>query len=62
LKQDYKSSYQEYLRSDAWKCKESPSGAHHWIESRIPSEERNAFQCIYCGQEKQFGNLVKAIR
>ena len=60
--QRYKSAYQEYLMSDDWKCKESPSGAHHWVENRTLYKDHSGFQCVHCGEERQFNNLVKTTR
>jgi|WetSurMetagenome_2_1015567.scaffolds.fasta_scaffold311724_3 hypothetical protein len=36
----------EYLKGTSWKCKSSPSGAHHWIIG-------NETICKYCHEIKQ---------
>jgi hypothetical protein len=41
------SENREYLESDRWKCKKSPSGAHHWIISG------QQMICKYCDSCKQ---------
>jgi len=33
----------KYVESGRWKCKESPTGAHHWVEL-----ESGKFTCKYC--------------
>ncbi|MFC1987571.1 hypothetical protein ACFLVH_03390 [Chloroflexota bacterium] len=51
--------YQTYLSSEVWKCKEAPSGAHHWVEHKnLPTG--SVFQCVHCGEEKVLNNLVKS--
>jgi hypothetical protein len=40
-------SYEEYKKSGVWKCKDSPTGAHHWIISD------HIWRCIYCDGIKQ---------
>ena len=39
-------SFKKYLESDVWKCRKSPTGAHHWIVTE--SKER----CKYCHKIK----------
>jgi hypothetical protein len=43
-------SHQEYVESGVWKCEESPTGAHWWVEST----ELNLFECKYCHATKKF--------
>ncbi len=45
-------SHQTYLKSGVWKCQESPSGAHHWVEKRGASTVYGVFQCLHCSEEK----------
>ena len=56
------STYQAYLSSDVWKCKESSSGAHHWVENRLLSKGSGAFQCVRCSEERVFDNFIKRNR
>ena len=59
MTQFYQSPYLTYLKSDVWKCKESLSGAHHWIENRTLYKDHSIFQCVDCSEERQFSNLIK---
>ncbi len=34
--------HKKYLESECWKCGESPTGAHHWLE------HDNVWICKYC--------------
>lgn len=47
-------NHREYLESGVWKCKESPSGAHHWIEHLIDGRSLGIFYCKWCGDVKEF--------
>lgn len=42
----------EYISSGSWMCKESPTGAHHWIE--IPEVEHGLFLCRHCKDTRKF--------
>jgi len=42
--------YNDYLRSDRWKCSESPTGAHHWVEHHSDG----IFICKWCFDVKRF--------
>ncbi len=33
-KQLHGQGYTDYLKSDDWRCAQSPTGAHHWIIGR----------------------------
>ena len=44
--------HESYLKSDDWKCQESPSGAHHWVEKRGLSEDNGTFRCRHCSKER----------
>lgn len=46
-------SYEAYLKSDVWKCGDSPTGAHHWIEIK-GLKTRGIFYCKWCGDAKKF--------
>jgi hypothetical protein len=59
LTQCYQTPFQTYLKSDVWKCKESLSGAHHWIENKTLYKDHSIFKCVDCGEERQFNNLIK---
>ncbi len=43
-------SYQDYLKSDRWKCGKSPTGAHHWVERGTSG----IFICKYCMDVAKF--------
>lgn len=45
--------YRAYLNSDVWKCAESPTGAHHWVEIR-KYMVKSLFLCIHCKDAKEF--------
>ena len=42
-----------YLTSDDWKCTDSPSGAHFWVETR-KDYAQGLFECRYCAKERYF--------
>lgn len=46
-------SNKAYLKSDVWKCKDSPTGAHHWIEIK-GSKISGVFYCKWCGDARKF--------
>ena len=52
MRQSQQASYQDYLKSDTWKCAKSLSGAHHWVENRTLCAHGSAFRCVHCGQER----------
>lgn len=37
----------EYVKSGRWKCAESPTGAHHWVEKE-KGATTGLFICKYC--------------
>ena len=41
-----------YVKSKVWKCKDSPTGAHHWVQNVDPESNLNLdempFICKYC--------------
>ena len=53
-------AYQAYMRSDSWKCKESSSGAHHWIEDKTLYKDHSVFKCADCGEERQLSNCYQS--
>lgn len=59
MTQYYQSPFQAYLKSDVWKCKESLSGAHHWVENKTLYKDHNVFKCVDCGEERQFNNFFQ---
>ena len=40
----------EYIRSGRWMCSESPTGAHHWVETSVSK----LFDCKYCHVNRKF--------
>lgn len=38
----------DYISSEAWRCRKSPTGAHHWT---ITDDDR-AMTCKYCGEKR----------
>ena len=40
----------EYIKSGRWKCNDSPTNAHHWIEV----DESGIFHCKYCGDARRY--------
>ena len=56
---DRSDKYQEYLKTDSWKCETSPTRAHYWIEKY--SEEGNSlFECRYCHIDVWFPSVFEA--
>lgn len=43
---DIKNPYNDYIKSGRWKCTDSPTGAHFWVE------RDGKFLCKYCGEER----------
>jgi len=46
--------YEEYMASDVWRCKDSPTGGHHWIERRIDGLSKGQFYCKWCYDARHF--------
>jgi hypothetical protein len=44
-------SQQSYVSSGVWRCEESPSGAHHWVEKTGPATIYGTFRCLHCCKE-----------
>ena len=42
--------HQDYVRSGRWKCTDSPTGAHHWIERG----GEGIFICKWCFDVRRF--------
>ena len=42
--------YRKYVESKMWQCEDSPTGAHHWIET----SEHGTFKCKWCGRDREF--------
>ncbi len=40
----------EYVKSGRWKCVDSPTNAHHWMEVN----ESGIFHCKYCGDARRY--------
>ena len=40
----------EYVKSGRWKCVDSPTNAHHWVEI----DESGIFHCKYCGDARRY--------
>ena len=50
-------THEEYLASDVWKCTDSPTGAHHWIEIQHTADGQfhtGLFYCKWCHDSKRF--------
>lgn len=46
-----KQANKRYLEGDSWRCKLSPTGAHHWV--CIWSEgKKSLWRCPHCGEER----------
>ncbi len=54
--------YQTYLKSEAWKCEQSPTGAHVWVQNRALFHGEDGFRCRHCGAEKQFSPPTRRSR
>lgn len=51
-----------YVQSGCWKCPDSPSGAHHWIE-KSHATLPGVFYCKWCYEVKEFPvTLTTALR
>ena len=49
-------SYEEYLASNIWKCVDSPTNAHHWIEIQDSEDGQyhtGLWYCKYCKDSKR---------
>lgn len=46
-----------YMESGSWKCKKSPTGAHHWI-----GVYGNLFRCRWCHKKHKFGIEIPGIK
>jgi len=40
--------YLQYVDSGCWRCDNSPTGAHHWVE------HLGLWFCIYCSEARRF--------
>ena len=50
-------TYNEYIASDIWKCLDSPTGAHHWIEIQYTKDEEfhtGQWYCKWCFDSGKF--------
>jgi len=48
-------TYERYLASDLWKCIDSPTGAHHWVEIQHAEDfHTGLWYCKYCMDSKRF--------
>jgi len=50
-------TYEQYLTSDVWRCSNSPTGAHHWVEIQHAVGEdfhTGLWYCKYCMDGKKF--------
>ena len=43
-----------YVESGVWRCGESPTGAHHWIELKLGHLPAGTFRCCWCGDCRRF--------
>lgn len=46
--------YEHYLKSDCWRCSESPTGAHHWIRIEYDYGYTAIFLCKWCLEPREF--------
>jgi len=49
-------SDEEYIKSEVWKCNQSPTGAHYWIQLTQTLElyKSGYFTCKYCHDVRKF--------
>jgi len=48
-------TYEQYLASDVWRCEDSPTAAHHWVEIQTDEElHTGLWYCKYCMDVKTF--------
>lgn len=47
-----KYQHDQYVASGCWKCKKSPTGAHHWYEPDGRGLS-GVFYCLYCYEVKE---------
>jgi len=49
-------TYEQYLASDVWKCADSPTNAHHWVEIQNVAGEFHTglWYCKYCYDVRMF--------
>ncbi len=40
----------EYIKSERWKCVDSPTNAHHWMEV----DDSGIFRCKHCGDARRY--------
>ena len=40
-----------YVKTGLWKCQDSPSGAHHWVEMKSGT---GRYRCKWCGATRYF--------
>jgi len=53
-----KSLDKKYIESESWKCEDSPTGAHHWIEIH----GKGIYQCKWCEEVKEYpSNFTDAL-
>ena len=44
--------YEKYIKSEKWKCSQSPIGSHHWIVSN----PKQTMTCKYCNKSIKVDN------
>ena len=46
--------FHDYVQSKSWKCKKSPTNAHHWVEDGFMTGK---FICKHCQGRKNFPTI-----
>ena len=47
--------YEDYLNSDCWVCRESPTQAHYWrrLDRTVEEYREGLFKCRHCGEVRK---------
>ncbi len=55
-----RSSYNDYVKAGEWRCPESPTGAHYWVElvGEISKKGIGLFMCKYCSATKEMPTSI----
>ena len=50
-------NHNKYIESGEWKCAESPTGAHHWIEVQNDKHQHTGhWYCKWCHDGKKLSS------
>lgn len=52
--------WQSYLKGKSWRCKKSPTKAHHWVETTHGGES-SIFTCKYCEETRKMRNTWSGV-